>query len=177
MAEGNRIVKDQNLTVDGINLIGKLKSVTPPNVRPQVEFIRPGGSQGQLPVNMGLQQLDYSFTLFDYNPEVLALSGLRNGRKVTFIQRLYLEDEAGTEYSVIMSGTGMVVDVDRGSIENGAIPETSYSLVLVRYNEEIDGATVYDIDITPGSRKQVIDNTDQLQNAASILGLGIGLAN
>lgn len=177
MAEGNRIVKDQNLTVDGINLIGKLKNVNPPNIKPQVEFIRPGGSQGQIPVNMGLQQLDFSFTLFDYNREVLGLSGLRNGRKVTFILRLYVEDEAGTESSIIMSGTGMVTDVDRGTIENGTIPETTYSMVLTRYAEEIDGATVYDIDITPGSRKQIVDNTDQLANAASILGVGLGLVN
>lgn len=175
MAGNNRIVTNFTLSVDGIPLIGKVKSVNPPNVQPETDTIRPGGMEAPQTVVLGLQSLDMSFVLFDYNPEILKLSGLRQNKEVQAVINGFIAEVDGTQHQVKMIAGGLITGVDRGSYENGSVPEMEFTMEgLNSYKELFNGDVVHDINIRAN---QIVSGQDDLGSSfRQLLGISTGIS-
>ncbi len=167
---GSKFVKDHQLTFHGVNLKGKVKSVSPVNINSAWEKISPSGVEGVLAVRTRLEEITFAFTVYGYEEAVLARTGLHQAGAFTdVIMNWVIEDQAGIKTSVIIEAQGAVTSVDRGTVENGSLHETTVNMTLHRYKEVYNGKIVYDIDIYDGSRTNIIGGIDVARETLSIL--------
>mgnify|MGYP001544351822 CR=1 FL=1 len=150
MVQGSRITTNFTLRVNGIDLTGKVKSVKPPSIKNQTENYRPGGYLAPVARKLGLQPIEFEFTLFDCNPSLLSLSGLDNGNEISFILRQFIESEDGSKHTLITTGSGESIDEDIGSIENEQMSEDTYMYILNNVRREYDGQLIREVDVRRG---------------------------
>lgn len=168
--DGAKFVKDFQLTFNGVNLIGKIKHLSPVNVKSDFEKIRPGGVEGMLAVRTGLSELELSFTVYGYEEGILVKSGLHQAGAFTEVAMNWvIEDQYGVKTPVLIEAQGPVTNLDRGSIENGTLGEVTVTMTLHRYKEEYNGETIYDIDVYSGSRLNIIGGVDVAKQTIDIL--------
>ena len=72
------VLKNMNLLVDGFGYAGKVTVLTPPKLSRKVEEFRAGGMDGSVELDMGLEKLEATFTLAEFDKGVLALWNLRD---------------------------------------------------------------------------------------------------
>ena len=71
-----KILKNFNLFVDGRGYAGKADEVTPPKLTIKTEDFRGGGMDVPAAVDMGMEKLEGSFSIVEYDPEVLKQFGM-----------------------------------------------------------------------------------------------------
>jgi P2 family phage contractile tail tube protein len=66
-----KILKNFNLFIDGRGYVGKVEEVNPPKLNIKTEEFRAGGMDSPVMVDMGVEKLEGSFTLLEYDKDVL----------------------------------------------------------------------------------------------------------
>ena len=168
--DGAKFVKDFQITFNGVSYQGKAKNVNPVSVVSEFEKIRPSGVEGIIAVRTGLAELEFSFTVFGYEEDLLSRTGLHQAGAYTDVSMNWvIEDQFGNKTPVLIEAQGPVTGFDRGSIENGSLGECTVTMTCHRYKEEYDGNTIYDIDVYSGSRLNIIGGVDVARQTLYIL--------
>ncbi|MDL2295612.1 phage major tail tube protein [Lachnospiraceae bacterium OttesenSCG-928-E19] len=82
-----KILKNFNLFVDGRGYAGRADEVTPPKLTIKTEEIRAGGMDAPAEVDMGMEKIETSFSLIEYDPDILTQFGVVSGNSVSITLR------------------------------------------------------------------------------------------
>lgn len=163
------ILKYLNLIVDGRGYAGKIEEYSAPDLTVSTEEFRGGGMDAPIDIDMGQEKMTCSFVLTSYDPDVLALWGVKFGAPVQLTARGSLEDLDGTTTPVRHHMHGKMISVARGTWGSGNKPSLTCTMSL-RYYREVHGLrTINEIDVI--NMVRVINGVDQLAEHRANIGL------
>lgn len=166
----NNILRDVNLAVDGRGYAGQIEALELPKLKLKTEDVRAGGMDAPVAVQMGMEPLEWSFSLITLDPNVLRLWGLGPGQYANFTARGALQDEVtGATRAAVGTFQGQIVEFDPGSWKPGDKATSKFTVKLVYYRLQVGGDTVHEIDVL--NYKRVVGGVDQLQELRAALGL------
>ena len=163
-----KILKNFNLFVDGRGYAGRAEEVSPPKLTLKTEEFRGGGMDAPAVIDLGMEKLEASFSLVEYDPEILKQFGLVPGNSVQITLRGALVDDSTTTPMVI-GLRGMFTELDMGKFKAGDKATLQCSVACRYYSLEIDGQSIAEIDVDNMVRK--IDGPDVLADIRSALGM------
>jgi uncharacterized protein len=163
-----KILKNFNLFIDGRGYVGKVEEVNPPKLNIKTEEFRAGGMDSPVMIDMGVEKLEASFTLLEYDKNVLKQFGLVSGNAVPITLRGALQDDT-TVSPIVIKLRGMYTEMDMGKISAGEKGSLQCTLSCRYYSLEIDGEQLIEIDIDNMTRK--IGGQDKLVDIRKALGI------
>lgn len=146
-----KILKNVGVYVDGAGLVGKTESVKLPTVSIKKEEVRTGGLDGAVMQDMGLEPIEWTFTLLEYNGAPMGLFGGAVDRG-QFSVRGYAESATGESMAVVATMRGRVDTIDPAEAKSGQANGISFTCSLVYYKLQVDGGSGLEIDILNAKR-------------------------
>ncbi|RDH41644.1 phage major tail tube protein [Zooshikella ganghwensis] len=171
MIKGYRLL-NCNLWLDGVNMQGVISEITPPKLTAKTEELYAGGMSAPINLLMGLEALELSFSLNDMNVTVLENFGLyqsNEGLQVKVTGGLQNGNNASDVKPLEINATGIVSEVDMGTLKPGEVGSMSVTMKLDYYKLTIDKKVLSEID--PINMIQVVNGQDQLKAMRNALGL------
>jgi uncharacterized protein len=163
-----KILKNFNLFIDGRGYVGKAEEVNPPKLNIKTEEFRAGGMDSPAMIDMGVEKLEGSFTLLEYDKDVLKQFGLVTGNAVSVTLRGAMQDDT-TVSPIIIKLRGMYTEMDMGKFAAGEKGTLQCTIACRYYSLEIDGEKLIEIDIDNMTR--VIGGQDKLVDVRKALGI------
>ena len=164
-----RTLRNFQITIDGRGYAGRATEFTPPTLSIQTEDFRAGGMDMPAQIDMGMEALELSFTLAEYDPDVLRLFGLHDQNAVRLTARGALQRNGEAAAAIVINGTGHIKEFDPGSFEAGAVTEAAFTMGLRYYRLELDGGVIHEVDVENMIR--VINGVDQLRSQRAAIGI------
>lgn len=163
-----QFLKNMNLYVDGKGYAGRVEEITLPKLTIKTEEFRGGGMDAPVEIDMGMEKLECSFTLNEYDNGLFALWGLVPGSQVNITMRGAF-DQDGTIVPVVVTLTGSWKEIDMGNWKPGEKAALKVSVAARKYGLVIDGIPIVLIDV-PGM-KRVVAGKDMLSDVRAAIGL------
>ena len=163
-----KILKNFNLFIDGRGYAGKVEEVNLPKLGIKTEEFRAGGLDAPVFVDMGMEKIETSFTLLEYDKDVLKQFGLVSGNAVQITLRGAIQDDT-TVSAVIVKLRGMYTEMDMGKLAAGDKATLQCTLACRYYSLEIAGEQLIEIDVDNMTR--VIGGVDKLVDIRKALGI------
>ena len=165
-----RTLRNFSMFLDGVGFAGKVTELTLPVLGIQTEEYRAGGLDAPIAIDMGMEALTCSFTLAEYDTDMLKMFGLYDQNAVQLTARGALQRNGDTDaVAVICNLTGSITNFDPGAFEAGAITEANFEMAVRSYKLEIASETLIEIDVE--NMKRIINNTDQLESLRTAMGI------
>lgn len=163
-----KILKNFNLFIDGRGYVGKVEEVNLPKLNIKTEEFRAGGMDAPAMIDMGVEKLEGSFTLLEYDKDVLKQFGLVGGNAVQVTLRGALQDDT-TVSAMVVKLRGMYTEMDMGKLSAGEKGTMQCTIACRYYSLEMDGEKLIEIDIDNMTR--VIGGQDKLAEVRKALGI------
>jgi P2 family phage contractile tail tube protein len=157
-----------NLFVDGRGQAGVVEELTPPKITIKTEEDRSGGQDAPEKIDVGMEVLDSSFTLKQFNPDVLGLMGVISGSYVPFVIRAAIDDN-GTAVPVVWTLRGKFTEQDPGTLGAGKKVEMKCTVNCVYYKLEVGGKVIHEIDVKNAIR--IVNGVDHMKAYRDAAGL------
>lgn len=161
------IIKNINLFVDGRNYAGKADTLTPPVLTRLTEEYRGAGMPAPLDIDLGLERMEASWVMSDYDINVVALWCVGDPVAVVFRGAAMGRDGATT--AIVITMRGLVNVLDRGDWTPGEKPTLTVTTGLTYYQEEIGGQVIHEID--PAAYIQVVNGVDRMEQTRTALAI------
>lgn len=169
MAAARNVRKNLNLFVDGQGFAGQIEDFNAPKLAVKTEEFRAGGMNAPVKLSMGQEAMDTDFSLISYDPDILALFGVTEGRTVPFVAREALESFDGTVTAVTHTMRGKITEIDPGTSKAGDKASLKITMNLVYYKLQHGDSIVQEIDIE--NMLHSINGTDLLAGMRGALGI------
>lgn len=160
MSAAADILKNFNLYVDGRGFAGNVETAQLPNLALVIEDFRAGGLDSPIPLDMGMEPMEASFTLSQFSKETLALWGVGETADVPLTFRGALESQDGTVRAVVVNIRGRVTAVNPSEWAAGSKANIAFTVRALYYKYTQDGTVVHEIDVVNMVRK--INGVDRL---------------
>jgi P2 family phage contractile tail tube protein len=165
-----RTLRNYSLFMDGVGFAGRITELTPPTLGIQAEEYRGGGMDAPVEIDMGMEALEMSFTLAEYDVDVLKQFGLYDQNATQFTVRGALQRNGSEDaVSVVINVTGHIKSFDPGAFEAGALTEANFTVGCRYYKVAIANEELIEIDIE--NFKRIVNGTDQLASLREAMGL------
>lgn len=158
-----------NLFVDGKGFAGLATQVTLPKLKVKADTHRAGGMDVGVKLDLGMEEMEGSFTLSGISADALKFFGLADQTAFAGVFRGAFRDQKGQVVAAIVTFRGALHEVDMGDWKPGEKSENKFTVDLAYYKLEIDGAAMYEIDAV--GMKRVINGTDQLEAVRTAIGM------
>lgn len=168
MAQIPRILKNFSLFVDGRGLAGLIDTLTLPTLTTKMEEFRGGGMDAPIEHDMGMEKLEGSFSLSEYNPDIISLYGLA-AADTQITARGAIRRDGEDAVPVVVNMTGQVKELETGDWKAGDMSTATFAFSLRYYKLTIGGRVVVEIDKVNMIRR--IDGVDQLSSIRTALGV------
>lgn len=169
MPPADKILKNFTVAVDGRGFAGNVEEFQLPNLNLTTDDFRAGGMDAPVPVDLGMEKLETSFTTAKHCADTLALFGVAEGQSIPMTARAALEDMDGTTTAVTITMRGRITSIQPAAWTPGSKATTQYTLALSYYKYEQGGSTIHEIDIP--NMVRIINGTDRLAEQRSALGI------
>ncbi len=163
-----KILKNFNLFVDGRGYVGLIEDITLPKLSTKMTDLQSGGMDLPLDLAMGMDKMECSFSLFEYDVDIISQFGLNNGAQVPLTLRGAMDNEEGVT-PIIITLKGAWKELDFGNWKAGDKPSLKVSISLRYYKLEIGGEEMVEIDVANMIRK--IKGVDQLETTRAAIGI------
>jgi P2 family phage contractile tail tube protein len=164
-----RIFKNFNLFVDGRGQAGKIDELELPTLTIQTEEHRAGGMDAPIELDLGMEAMEASFTLAEYDENVLRLFGLADGNAAQLTARGALQRDGEAVVPVVVNLRGMLKEVELGTWQAGEKAAPAFSIALRYYRYESAGVVIHEIDVENMIRK--VNGVDQLAQIRAAIGI------
>lgn len=163
-----RILKGFSVFIDGRSFVGRAETCKLPDLTIKSEEYRASGMDAPVDFDMGMEKLDVSITLAEYDTETIKLLGLFSANTpITLRGAIQRQGEAVVP--VIIQLQGGIKQVSRDDWRQGEKGSMQIMANCNRYTEIINGETLVDIDVVNGVR--IIGGSDQLAGMRAALGI------
>ena len=166
MAQIPRILKNFSLFADGRGLAGLIETLTLPTITLKMEEFRGGGMDAPVEHDMGMEKLEGTFQLQEYNPDIMALLGQAN---VQLTARGAIRRDGEDAAAVVVNMTGMLKQKEPGDWRAGESSMPTFSYTLRYYKLTVDGREIYEIDKVNMVRR--VNGVDQLATIRQAIGV------
>lgn len=168
MATLPRHLRNFNVLIDGYGFAGRADEVTLPNLTVITEDHRAGGMDSPVNVDMGLEAMELSIVISDYDETIFSSFGmLTNGVPLRIQGAIQRQGEEAQ--SVVIRCLGSLKNRELGTWTAGQKQTTTLTYTVTSYIEQINGTEYVNIDVV--NMKRVINGVDQLQSMRQALGL------
>ena len=168
MAQIPRVLKNFALFVDGRGLAGIIQTLTLPTLTIKMEEFRGGGMDAPVDLDMGMEKLEGTFELAEYNPDIIALFGLASAdTQLTARGAMRRDGEAAVPAVVNM--TGSIKELDPGDWQSGDMSTGTFGYTLRYLKITVGGRELVEIDKVNMIRR--IDGVDQLESIRTAIGV------
>lgn len=168
MAQIPRHLKNFTLFVDGRGLAGTIQTLTLPTLTTKMEEFRAGGMDAPVEIDMGMEKLEGTFELAEYNPDMLALFGLASAN-TQMTARGAMRRDGQDAVPIVVNMTGGVKQVEKGDWVAGDATSGTFSYALRYYKLTVGGRVLVEIDKVNMIRR--IDGVDQLATIRTAIGV------
>lgn len=170
MSAAADILKNFNLFVDGRGYAGNADEIQLPTLASTIEDYRGGGLDTSVPVEMGQEKMEASFTLSKFDPDILSLWGVAPGATVPVVARGALESFVSAGVTrVVARMTGTIRSIEPGAWTAGEKPTWKFTMDLTAYTYIQGGRTIHDIDVL--NMKRVVNGVDRLAAQRNAIGI------
>ncbi len=165
-----RVLKNLNLFIDGRGYAGRVDEVTLPKLTVKTEEHRAGGMDLPVELDMGMEKLELSLVLSDFDPKVFRSFGLLNivGLPVTIRGAFQAQGSAAVQ-AVTVNLRGGWKEIDAGAWKAGDKSTLKLQSTASYYKLTVDGTDIVEIDAI--NMLRVIDGVDQLALQRLAIGL------
>lgn len=163
-----RVLKNFNLFVDGRGLAGTISTLTLPTLTTKMEEFRGGGMDAPVEIDMGMEKLEGTFELFDYDEEVIALYGLAS-QNTQITARGALRRDGEPAVAAVVNITGGIKEMDPGDWVAGDKTSGTFSYAARYFKLTIGGRELVEIDKANMIRR--INGVDQLASIRTAIGV------
>jgi uncharacterized protein len=154
---------------DGKGYVGVAPELNLPKVTSKTEEYRAGGMDTPVEVITGTEKLEASFTLAEYNADVMALWGLTTNAETQFVFRGSLQRQGEDAVAIVAILGGRIKELDPGTWKAGEQATLKASLAISYYRLTVDGVDVIEIDAL--NMKRIVHGVDQLASVRTALGI------
>ena len=168
MAQIPRVLKNFSLFVDGRGLAGLIDTLTLPTLTTKMEEFRGGGMDAPVELDMGMEKLEGSFALAEYNPDIVALYGLASAN-TQLTARGAIRRDGEDAVPVVVNMTGLIKELDPGDWKSGGMTTGTFNYALRYYKLTVGGRELIEIDKVNMIRR--INGVDQLQSIRTAIGV------
>ena len=131
-------MKRVNLFVSGLGLLGLVKNVKLPTVKTKKDVIN------GINVDSGLlEPMEFECELTDFNAAMLKEAS-KLSEATLKVKGEYLNNNTNAKFTATLGGS---LDVEMDSLEDGKEFAQKVKMYVNVYNLELDGETIYDIDL------------------------------
>ena len=163
-----RVLKGFTAYVDGRGYIGMVETVKLPDLNVKTEAYRGAGMDAPIDLDMGMEALDCTMTLADYDPDLIKLYGLFQAN-TPIVLRGAIQRQGEAAVPVVIRLQGGVKSINRDDWTQGNKGNMQVAFNCNRYKEEQGDETLVDIDVL--NYKRVIGGVDQLAGMRAALGV------
>lgn len=163
-----RHLRNFNVMIDGFGFAGRADEVTLPKLAITTEAHRAGGMDSPVDVDMGMELMELSIVLSDYDESVISGFGLL-GLGVPITLRGAIERQGEAAQPVVIKMLGGLKSRDAGTWSVGKKQTTTLTYSVKKYSEDINGVQYINIDVENMIR--VINGVDQLATQRAAIGL------
>jgi P2 family phage contractile tail tube protein len=144
-------LKDQNLYGDGESWKGEVAEVTIPKLALKMEDWRGGGMLGPVPIDQGLEKIEFEFKAGGLLLSPLAQFGATaaDAAQLRFAGA-YQNDGTGSVNFAEVVARGRYSEVDFGTQKPGDDTETTYKMACSYYKLTLDNMVILEIDMIAG---------------------------
>lgn len=168
MAAIPKILKKFQLFVDGQGYLGLADEVQLPKLTVKTREIT-SGFQAPLELDLGqLEKLEGSITMLEYESKLLKTFGVMSSKPITMTARGAIQSQGQEPVPVVVSLEGFFKEVDMGNWKDGEEAKLSMQYTAQKYKLEIDGESIYEIDLINDTR--IINGKDQLASLRKAIG-------
>jgi len=164
-----KVLKAFAITAAGAGLVGKGEGCKLPSLKIKTDDVRTGGMDAAVKQDMGQEDLEFDFTLKEYEPRVIKLWGLNGAGASNFVVKGHAVSATGDEMAVVATMQGRLDEVDGADVKAGSANDISFKCSLVYYKLQLAGEVVVEIDILNG--KRIIGGVDVLASQRANLGI------
>lgn len=164
-----KVLKNFNLFVDGYGFAGRVDEVTPPKLAIKADEYQAGGMDAPADIDIGMEKLEASFSVFEHDPVIYRQFGLLDGTQVNVKFRGAQQGSDGVVVPMVVTLRGLYKELDGGNWKAGEKGSLKATISCRYYKLEIDGSAVVEIDVDNMTR--VINGTDQLAAIRTAIGL------
>lgn len=161
-----RTIRNFNAYIDGVSYFGLIASGKLPSVKLQTEAHRGSGMDGPIGQDTGMEAMSAELTFSEWIPAVLK----KFGRQERFVIRPAISNTgdfgAG---SIIATLSGLVTASEPDDLTPGTEAKLKLTMDVRAYRLEIEGDTIYDIDLV--NARRVIGGVDQLAALRRAMGV------
>ena len=169
MIQYPRVLKNMNLFVDGRGYAGRIDEIELPKLTLKTEEHRAGGMEVPVEVDLGMEKLETSLTLSDYDPEVFRLFGLLDRQDTPVTIRGAIQRQGEPAQAVAVSLRGGWKEIDSGTWKPGDKSTLKVSVALNYFRLTIAGEEVVEVDAKNLVRK--VGGIDQMAEIRNAIGL------
>jgi P2 family phage contractile tail tube protein len=163
-----RVLKNFNLFVDGSGLAGTIDTITLPSITVKMEEFRGGGMDAPVELDMGMEKLEGSFVLAEYNEDVIGLVALAGADK-QLTARGAMQRDGEAVVPVVVNMTGGIKQLETGDWKAGDMGKATFQYTLRYYKLTIDGKVILEVDKV--NMKRVINGQDQMAAIRTAIGV------
>lgn len=169
MIQYPRVLKNMNLFVDGRGYAGRVDEIELPKLTLKTEEHRTGGMDVPVEIDLGMEKLETSLTIADYDPDVFRLFGLLDTQDKPVTVRGAIQRQGEPAQAVSISLRGGWKEIDSGTWKPGDKSTLKVSVALNYFRLTIAGEEVVEVDAKNLVRK--VGGVDQMAEIRNAIGL------
>lgn len=164
-----KVLQGYNLFVDGRGYAGKIGECELPKLAIKTEEYQPGGYDAPVGLDCGMEKLETSFTIMDFDAESLKYFGIGHNNSVPVTLRGAQSYGDGTVIPVVINLVGMWREVEPPKFSKPGKNEQKITMSLTYYKLTVAGSVIHEIDIP--NMVRIVDGTDYLAAARAAIGV------
>lgn len=163
-----RHLRNFQVMIDGFGFAGRADEVTLPTLSIATEEHRAGGMDAPVDVDMGMELMELSVVISDYDESVISGFGLL-GPGVPITLRGAIQRQGDQAQPVVVKMLGGLKSREVGAFAVGGKQTTTLTYNVRKYSEAINGVEYVNIDIE--NMVRVINGVDQLASQRAAIGM------
>ena len=165
------IIKNFNVFVDGVSMIGVAEEITLPKLGRKTEDFEAGGMGGPIELDLGQEKLEMGMTFKGWNKDVLKQYGVfaADGVPLRFRGAQRSDDADANTDAIEISVRGKFKELDFGSTKKGEANSLKITMPLTAFKYEINGEPLIDLDLI--NNIFVVDGEDRMADERKALGI------
>jgi P2 family phage contractile tail tube protein len=163
-----RHLRNFNIMIDGVGFAGRADEVILPTLSLATEEHRAGGMDSPVDVDMGMELMELSVVISDYDESIFTGFGLL-GPGVPLTLRGAIQRQGEDAQAVVVKMLGGLKSRGPGPFTTGGKQTTELTYSLRKYSESINGTEYVNIDVE--NMVRVINGVDQLASQRAAIGL------
>lgn len=164
----NNVIKNAACFVNGTSYIGEAEDLTPPKLTLKMEEYRGGGMDVPVEIDMGMEKMEASFVLTNFDKKVLSLFGVKPSQNQSLVFKAAGQSVDGTVTSYCYEMRGVIKEMDSGALKAGEKAVLTCSMAVQYYKLTVGKEVIHEIDAVNMTR--VINGVDQLKEMREALG-------